>query len=266
VRWRPEPTLARRILAAFFALVSLALSYRPAAADEAVVSGYGQQIQFAGYAWQVKISNVLVGPGPNLFSDDQDSVSVDASGNLHLNIRETPDGAWQSAEVVLQRSLGYGTYCFVTEPINRPLDPNVVLGLFTWTDNPDESHRELDIELSQWGEAGAPDGRYSVQPYLLPEHMHSFVAGDGTAPVTHCMQWTAGRVAFSSWQSRDGVPLPENVVGAHVFTDGIPDPGDEQVRMNLWLLDGHAPTDGQPLAVVISGFRFTPEASAADHA
>src|SRR5690349_3435448 len=210
--------LIRTALSALALVGSLALIYQRAAAEQTVISGYGREIQFAGYAWRTKIANVLVGPGPNLFSDEPESVSVDSSGNLHLNIRRTPEGLWQSAEVVLQKTLGYSTYCFVTEPFSRPLDPNVVLGLFTWTDNPDESHRELDIELSQWGEAGAPNGRYSVQPYLMPEHMHSFVAGDGTAPVTHCMQWTTGRVTFSSWQSRDSVPLPENVIGAHAFT------------------------------------------------
>jgi hypothetical protein len=38
----------------------------------------------------------------------------------------------------------------------------------------------------------------------------------------------------------------------------VPDAGQAQVRINLWLFRGNAPTDGQPVEVVISDFTFTP--------
>lgn len=63
----------------------------------------------------------------------------------------------QAAEVILSESLGYGTYSFtVSSPIGD-LDPNVVLGLFTWSDDPAYHHREIDVANSPAG--GSPADR-----------------------------------------------------------------------------------------------------------
>jgi hypothetical protein len=238
-----------------FACACAVLLPAPGMADE-IVSGYGRHIYFAARDWQTKVSNVPVGPGPNVFSDNSSAIWTDDQDRLHMTLAQDPAGQWQSAEVVLQRSLGYGTYCFYLEGMSRPLDPNVVLGMFTWSDDPVQSHRELDIELSEWSQAGGPAGRYSVQPFELPDHMYSFDE-DVTQPVTQCMQWQAGRVSFASWQGWTSTPSADAIIASRVFTDGVPQPGDEQVRINLWLLDGRAPTDGQTAEVVVAGFQFT---------
>lgn len=222
---------------------------------DGTVSGYGRPIQFAGLDWRAKVSNVPVGPGPNLFSDDPGTVWTDDQARLHLTVAQDATGQWQSSEVVLQPSLGYGTYCFDVEGMPRPLDPNVVLGMFTWTDDPVQDHRELDIELSEWGQAGGPTGRYSVQPYAVPGHTYSFNE-DLTQPVRQCMQWRPGRVSFATWQGTS-TPPADSMVASRVFDDGVPQPRDEQVRINLWLLDGLAPSDGQAAEVVLAGFQFT---------
>ena len=60
-------------------------------------------------------------------------------------------GKWVCAEVVLQQTLGYGTYRFYLDSPVDSLDPNVVLGLFTWNDDPAFNNRELDIEFARWG-------------------------------------------------------------------------------------------------------------------
>jgi hypothetical protein len=232
----------------------------PAGAEaEGIVSGYGRHIQFAGYDWQAKIANVLVGPGPNFFSDTPDSVWVDDLGRLHLKLTQDATGHWLATEVVLQPSLGYGTYRFYLDPISQSLDPNVVLGLFTWNDDPAQSHREMDIELAQWGRAGAPDGRYSVQPYEIAEHMFSFDEDQADGSIAQAIQWQPGRAAFATWQGCNPTPSDDAIIASHVFTDGIPQPGGEQVRMNLWLDGGRAPSDGQTVEVVVAGFQFSPD-------
>jgi hypothetical protein len=38
----------------------------------------------------------------------------------------------------------------------------------------------------------------------------------------------------------------------------VPKPGDERVRGNLWLFGGAAPSDGQPVEIVIESFAFAP--------
>src|SRR6266404_8443538 len=62
---------------------------------------------WSGFDWRVKASTSPVGPGPNYFSDSTNNVSIDAQGRLHLRITHVA-GLWQCAEIVLQRTLGYG--------------------------------------------------------------------------------------------------------------------------------------------------------------
>ncbi len=106
-------------------------------------------VNFAGYVWYVKSSDSQVGPGPNYFSDSTDDVWVDDQNRLHLTIVQR-DGKWYSTEVYTQVPLGYGEYVFcLASPINN-LDPNVVLGLFTWDSVAPAGiyNREIDIEVA----------------------------------------------------------------------------------------------------------------------
>jgi hypothetical protein len=82
--------------------------------------------------WNVKAShNEPLGPGPNYFSDSNESVWVDNQGNLHLKIRRI-NGIWHSAEVVLNEGLGYGRYICKTASRVDQIDFNSVLGIFTY--------------------------------------------------------------------------------------------------------------------------------------
>ena len=36
----------------------------------------------------------------------------------------------------------------------------------------------------------------------------------------------------------------------------VPKPGDERVRLNLWLFGGAGPTDGQPVEIVVESFAY----------
>ena len=54
----------------------------------------------------------------------------------------------------LTRRLGYGTYRFVVRDVGH-LEPGAVLTLFTWEGAAaDQNHREMDIEISRWGDPG----------------------------------------------------------------------------------------------------------------
>jgi hypothetical protein len=43
---------------------------------------YRRKIDFSGFRWLVKGTDTLEGPGPNYFSDDEESVWVDGEGRL----------------------------------------------------------------------------------------------------------------------------------------------------------------------------------------
>jgi hypothetical protein len=225
-------------------LVTLAL---PASAARPQPPGPAT-ISWSGYDWTVKDHSRKIGPGPNFFSAA--NVSVDAGGNLHLRIQRSGK-KWTAAEVILQGSFGYGTYSW-TVASAPDLDPNVVLGMFTWNDAPDYAHREIDIEFARWGSASDPNNaQYVVQPWDLPGHEHRWRQAPGQVSTTHRFTWRPGAVDFVSLSSSG------EVLQQHTMTDGVPVPGGENARINLWLFRGSAPTNGQNVEIVLSDFTYT---------
>ena len=227
------------------AALALATAGSPAASRPTPV----RTVEFSGYTWQVKSSTGLVGPGPNLFSDSAGNVWVDALGRLHLKLTYSK-GRWRCAEVINTQSLGRGRYSFALDSRVDALDRNVVLGLFTWSDDPAYANRELDIEFSRWGNAGDPtNGQYVVQPYDHPGNLQR-ITQPAAAASTHSFDWQPGSVAFGS---STAAPSTWTYAGPDV-----PPPGGEHVRMNLWLYRGAAPSDGKSVEVVVRRFSFTP--------
>ena len=204
--------------------------------------GYPDRVTWAGRTWQIKSSTSAVGPGPNVFS--KENVRVE-NGELVLEIVQR-SGRWTAAEVIGPH-LGYGTYTFTVESDVSGLDPNVVLGMFTWSDRARFNHREIDIEVARWGNADDPtNAQFVVQPHDTPGNLQRYAIAD-TGRTVHSFTWAPGSVEFASagstW-SRSGSFVPPSQ--------------DEQIRINLWLFRGAAPLDGQPVQIRFSGFEFSP--------
>ena len=157
----------------------------------------------------------------------------------------------QAAEVILNESLGYGTYSFtVSSPIGD-LDPNVVLGLFTWSDDPAYHHREIDVEFARWGFAGGPtNAQYVVQSNALAGSLQRF-AQPPSAPSLHTFTWARRDVTFSSRAAAN-----QSIAGWRYTGSGVPRPGGERTHINLWLDHGRAPVSGAAVEVVLSNFSF----------
>jgi hypothetical protein len=219
-------------------------------------------LHFSGYDWSIKDScNSSVGPGPNMFSASASNVWVDARGSLHLRITHT-NAQWQCAEIVSQRSLGYGTYRFHIDGPVDALDLNAVLGLFTWSDDPAYAHRELDVELSRWSDAmDTNNAQYVVQPWDATGHRVRFQVPAGLTNTTFSFTWTTNEVDFRfdpAWLVTPPVSMPP--LFQWTFNQpGVPVPDGENAHLNLWLNNGAAPAAGQPVEVVINRFVFVPE-------
>ncbi len=248
-------------------------------------------IEFAGMTWWVKDSQGgLAGPGPNAFSADERDVWVDDQGRLHLTISQR-DGKWLSTEVITQAPTGYGDFEFQITGAVDNLDLNAVLGLFTWDTQTwkTDANSEIDIELTRWADADTPNLHYAVHPGWGPDtesgkHPERIkmteMALDGEES-THAIHWSPTLVTCASYQGAGQDPEklivrwefddtnPPRIVGnAQGETTGpilIPKPSPTtNTRINLWLIDtdrdklGNPPTDGQPIEVIISGFRYTP--------
>jgi hypothetical protein len=210
-------------------------------------------LDFAGQEWEVKANSLPVGPGPNHFSDSTESVWTDEDG-LHLKIREDA-GTWYSAEVSTTTPTTYGTHRFVVDTLVGDWDKNVILGLFAYSGE----NSEIDFEFGRWGEDDPGfNSQFVVQPWDTPGNIERFTTptGSGTT-TTHEFDWQPGSITFRSWFGESETPDPGDVIHEWTYTGSdIPDAGDRlRIHMNLWLVGGAAPSDGQEVEVVIRDAR-----------
>jgi hypothetical protein len=181
------------------------------------------------------------------------NVWTDRRGWLHLRIaRES--GQWTCAEISLSRSLGYGSYSFVVREIAH-IEPGTVLGMFTRDPlEAGQNHREIDIELSQWGDPGSKNAQFTIQPYYVAANVFRF--NSPSAPLTHSFHWEPERVSFQT--ARESPGKPSRVVAEHAFTSGIPSPGGERVHINLYTYGKSRTPQQNGVEVVIEKFAYLP--------
>ncbi len=194
-------------------------------------------LQFSGYQWPVRQTPGDPGGTRNFY--DPANAWTDSRGFLHLRVDRRREG-WGSAEVMLPWSLGYGQYCFVVEDVLH-FEPAVALAL--------GPPSEMNIQISRWGEPENKNVQYVIQPYLVPANTVGFTAPAGT--LTYWMTWEPGRVSFKTVGGT-------TTVAEHVFTSGVPSPGDERVRLNMYVYDNKRNPLQQESEVIIEKFEFRP--------
>ena len=222
------------------------------AAAKGAASSPSPTLQFGGYEWRIRTAPSSRGDTMNQY--DPANAWTDADGALHLRIAGEP-GKWTCAEVALTRSFGYGTYSFVVRDTSQ-LEPAAVLALFTWDyAGGDEHNREMNVEISRWGDPASKNAQYVVQPFHVPANVARFDTPAGV--VTHSFRWEPGRVSFKTVRGGPNAQRPE-VVSEHSFTSGVPAPGAESVRIAVYVYG----KTGQPLQkgaeVVVEKFEFLP--------
>lgn len=224
-------------------------------------------LDFSGYEWNIKAHNRPLGPGPNYFSASADTVRVDESGRLRVHIREK-NGRWLCGEVICTESLGYGIYLFRITADVASFHPNVVAGLFTWHDGDDRNRREIDIELSKWGDPAAKKPfQYVVQPAAMPGHLYRFALPPDRKETTHVIEWRRGTIIFYSFpfhlelqerpQGTELTDLLEQLSGVRWEYKGpIPVPDAAKIRINFYLFGGQAPVDAAEQELIVDSFQF----------
>jgi hypothetical protein len=206
-------------------------------------------LYFSGYEWAVRRTPGTPGGARNLYSPA--NAWVNKQGFLHLRIAREGN-SWTAAEVVLSRSLGYGSYRFMLRDISH-FEPSVVLAISTWDDA--GPYREMDIEVSRWGELGGKNAQFVVQPYYIPANVVRFLVPAG--PVACSFTWEPGRVSFDASRAPAHGDKPGDIA-AHVFTSGIPSPGTETVRLNLYVFDTPRSHLQHEVEVIFEKFEYLP--------
>jgi hypothetical protein len=125
-------------------------------------------------------------------------------------------------------------------------DPNVVLGLLTWSDDPAYANREIDYEFSRWANArNRKNAQYVVMPYRWNRKRFRQPA---VASSIQSFDWRQNAVTFTS---SSGVPSTWTSRGS------VPPAGSEYVHMNLWLFLGAPPKNGRTAEVIVTSFKFS---------
>ena len=208
-----------------------------------------KRLSFDGYQWEVLSSANNHGGSTNFY--ETSNAFVDQSGFLHLRIVRHGQ-QWTSAQVKLIRSLGYGSYRFIARDVSQ-LEPAGVLSFYTWDDI--GPPREMDIEVSRWGEIVTKNAQFVVQPYVVPANTIRFTAPPGR--LIYALEWQPGSAVFRTLRKSASFSQEASVV-QHVFTSGVPAAGNENIHISLSVFDNRHNPLQNGTEVVIEKFEFLP--------
>jgi hypothetical protein len=210
------------------------------------VAPASKTITFSGYDWLVR---QLPNDRHGMNDYDARNVWVDSEGHLHLLLSER-DGRWTSADVRLTRSLGYGTYSFDVRDTSL-IDPSAAFSMYTFDPlGSDHNFRELTVDVSRWGEPGAMNGQFVVQPETVPANVFRFAIPAGV--VTYSFRWEPGRVSFKAVRSGG------TLVAERLFTARVPTAGAERPQLTLLYNRSAGRPPSKAVEVVVDKFTFLP--------
>lgn len=224
----------------------MSVAGKPSQASEPVAS---KAISFSGYEWEVfQVPRDSFGV---LHANSASNAFTDENGRLHLRV--TPGTEWTGAEIRLSRSLGYGSYTFVMRDV-PVMEPASVFSILTWDPlDAGQNHREMDIQVSQWGDPAIKNAQFTIQPYYVPANIHRFTSPSGA--VTHSFRWEPGRMSFRTFERRGG---SEQVAAERVFTSGVPTPGGERVHLTAYVFGKSRTPQQKGFEVVLEKFDYLP--------
>jgi hypothetical protein len=209
-------------------------------------------IQFSGYSWEVR--QVLSERGGTINDFDPANAWTDQRGRLHLRI--TPGSKrWKCAEIRMLHSPGYGTYRFTVREVT-PLEPAAVLSMYTWDASADDTnHREMDIEISRWGNRTNENAQFVIQPYYVAANVVRFSLPSGI--LVHSIRWNPGRAEFSTVKTSERA-ASDRTLARYSFSSGVPSPGAESWYIGLYAHGKPESALKNETEVVVERFEYFP--------
>jgi hypothetical protein len=131
--------------------------------------------------------------------------------------------------VNVTRSLGYGTYVLTVEDTSH-LDSAAFFAIYTWDHSSNQgTFGEFDVNISRWGDPHHKNAQFVLQPAAVAQNISQFEAPAGKMQYT--MIWEEGRVTMLASRLAGN---ESRLVAKHTFTNEIPRPVDESLRMALY--------------------------------
>jgi hypothetical protein len=207
-------------------------------------------IKFSGYDWKVRTMSSDRGGVLNRYSAE--NAWTDEKGFLHLRITRDAEGKWNCAEISLTRSLGYGTYNVTVQDTSK-LEPSAVFSMLTWDDlEAGQNHREMNVEVTRWGDPANKNLRYVIQPFYVPTNVVQYAIPAGT--LTHSINWTSGKAEFKTFAASGNA----KAVSEYTFSSGVPAAGGEAVHLTFYAFGYSKKPLEKEAEIVIEKFEFLP--------
>ena len=207
-------------------------------------------LKFSGYEWYIR--HIPSDRNGAISYYDPANAWTDTNGALHLRISREGDH-WKCSQVTLANHFGYGTYLFSVRD-TPSFQPAASLAMFTYDDLSAEHHREMDIEMSRWGNPKSKNGDYVVQPYTFPENKVTFDVPPGK--LTHSLRWEPGQATFTT--SQDVTKRVAITVKRSLFKTGVPTPGGEAAVIDFCNFKFSKVPLQSDAEAVIERFQFLP--------
>jgi hypothetical protein len=213
-------------------------------------------LDWKGYTWEVSEYSGYPGPGNNFRNDN---VFIGEDGFLHILLKKVGN-IWTVGQISTSVPLGYGTYRFVGKGRLDLIDPNIILGMFSY--GGEDYINEIDIEISRWGDL--PEVPQSIGWTTYPPVLGSprlkqtgvFPMVQTSDETTHRYIWMPGYVNFLSQQGNKAESdLSDPIAAYHsVLSPNV----DMPLVFIVWLMGGMAPLNDEDVDFVIEDFTFTP--------
>ena len=210
---------------------------------------------FGTNEWFIRTGPNPGGAGPNYWGSGKESVEV-VDNKLHLRIAQV-NGRWTSAEIMTPIPDGKrGAVITITSP-THDLDPRLVIGMFAYRDD----QNELDIEISRFGSpVTLTNAQYAVHsPRGGVEKFPFTITATPDSPLTmHTLTW-GPRVSPGVGLGIEPISFAPDGAGVRENWDYSGSAVNLQrawLHLNVWLYEGKAPANGQPIDVEIGSIRF----------
>lgn len=207
-------------------------------------------IMFAGEQWSVRTGTGNPGGITNNWSNDPSNVWVDASGQLHLMIREV-GGTWYCSEIDEVTPTHYGMHRFYVASNIDQLQSNVVFSPFLYKDDTNE----IDIEFSKTVSTTGSNAQYVVQPSSASSSnllQFSLTLSNGNYS-THYIDWEPSGIHFKSFYGHYQEPPLGNLIEDYTYF-GTNNPSDSlglRTIINLYFENSIPPTND--VEVILTG-------------
>lgn len=203
----------------------------------------------------------ILGGGPHYNSTEWYSSLVQPQPDGSLKMTLENKGSYPvAAQIVSEKSYGYGTYQMTVTGDFNNFHPGVVFGsMFTYdyTDGPAGGHNEINGgEISNWDGTGVTDSsNFYKNTGGDPIVAGSTVLPSGNTTITTRMKWEKDKI---TWDLFSGNGTSGTSLGHYVSTTDVPTPHNEQVNVNIWVKGSDPDRANAPTtSVYLNSFTFT---------